>query len=69
MGTYQQESIEYGNVVHEILSCKTKNDIDLAIYKSIESGLITINQKVGLTIQDIVNHAALESFFLNSIKF
>jgi hypothetical protein len=34
-------------VVHEIL-CKTKNDIDLAIYKSIESGLITINQRVGL---------------------
>jgi ATP-dependent exoDNAse (exonuclease V) beta subunit len=65
-GTYQQESIEYGNVVHEILSfVKTKNDIDLAIDKSIESGLITINQKelVYKTIEDIVNHAALESFF------
>jgi ATP-dependent exoDNAse (exonuclease V) beta subunit len=65
-GTYQQESIEYGNVVHEILSfVKTKNDVDLAIYKSIESGLITINQKelVYKTIQDIVNHTALKSFF------
>jgi hypothetical protein len=48
--------------------CKTKNDVDLAIYKSIESGLI-INQKKELvykTIQDIVNHAALKSFFLKS---
>jgi hypothetical protein len=48
--------------------CKTKN-IDLAIYKSIESGLITIKSWFYKTIQDIVNHAALESFFLNSIKF
>lgn len=65
-GTHQQESIEYGNVVHEILSfVKTKKDIDLAVTKSIESGLITFNQKelVYKTIQDIVNHKELESFF------
>jgi ATP-dependent exoDNAse (exonuclease V) beta subunit len=65
-GTHQQESIEYGNVVHEILSfVKTKKDIDLAVTKSIESGLITFNQKkvVRQTIQDIVNHTALDSFF------
>lgn len=65
-GTHQQESIEYGNVVHEILSfVKTKSDVELAVHKSIESGLITINQKeaVRKTILDIVNHAALESFF------
>tara|TARA_R110000868_G_scaffold74688_4_gene215863 strand:- start:15644 stop:18853 length:3210 start_codon:yes stop_codon:yes gene_type:complete len=65
-GTHQQESIEYGNVVHEILSfVKTKKDVDLAVTKSIESGLITFNQKelVHKTIQDIVNHKELESFF------
>jgi ATP-dependent exoDNAse (exonuclease V) beta subunit len=65
-GTHQQESIEYGNVVHEILSfVKTRNDVDLAVTKSIESGLITFAQKelVYKTIQDIVNHAALEAFF------
>jgi ATP-dependent exoDNAse (exonuclease V) beta subunit len=65
-GTHQQESIEYGNVVHEILSLvKTKKDVDLAVTKSIESGLITFNQKelVHKTIQDIVNHKELESFF------
>ena len=65
-GTHQQESIEYGNVVHEILSfVKTKKDVDLAVTKAIESGLITFNQKelVNKTIQDIVNHQELESFF------
>ncbi len=65
-GTHQQEAIEYGNVVHEILSfVKIKSDIDLAITKSIESGLITINQKelVFDTIQEIVNHPELSICF------
>ncbi|MBA0885379.1 UvrD-helicase domain-containing protein [Flavobacterium undicola] len=65
-GTHQQESIEYGNVVHEILSfVKTKNDVDLAVDKAIENGLINFIQKelVYKTIQEIVNHAALELFF------
>ena len=65
-GTHQQEAIEYGNVVHEILSfVKTKNDVDLAITKAIESGLITINQKdlVFKTIQEIINHSELSICF------
>ena len=65
-GTHQQEAIEYGNVVHEILSfVKTKGDIDLAITKAIESGLITFNQKelVFKTIQEIVNHSELSICF------
>jgi ATP-dependent exoDNAse (exonuclease V) beta subunit len=65
-GTYQQEAIEYGNVVHEILSfVKTKSDVDLAITKAIESGLITFNQKdtVFKTIQEIVNHSELSNCF------
>ncbi|MBP2283868.1 ATP-dependent exoDNAse (exonuclease V) beta subunit [Flavobacterium sp. CG_23.5] len=65
-GTYQQEAIEYGNVVHEILSfVKTKNDVDLAITKSIESGLITFSQKetVYKSIQEIVNHSELSTYF------
>jgi hypothetical protein len=32
-----------------------KNDIDLAIYKSIESGLITINQKSWFTKQSRIS--------------
>jgi ATP-dependent exoDNAse (exonuclease V) beta subunit len=65
-GTHQQEAIEYGNVVHEILSfVKTKNDVDLAITKAVESGLITFNQKetVYKTIQEIVNHSELSICF------
>ena len=65
-GTHQQEAIEYGNVIHEILALvKTKNDIDLAITKTIENGLITIGQKqiVYKTIHEIVYHAELESYF------
>ncbi|MES2239467.1 MAG: UvrD-helicase domain-containing protein [Bacteroidota bacterium] len=65
-GTHQQESIEYGNVVHEILSfVKTKNDVDLAVEKAIENGLINLTQKelVKETIHNIVNHQELELFF------
>ena len=65
-GTHQQEAIEYGNVIHEILSfVKTKSDVDLAITKAIETGLITVNQKgvVYKTIQEIVNHSELSNYF------
>ncbi len=65
-GTLQQEAIEYGNLIHEILSfVKTKNDVDIAITKSIENGLITFGQKetVFNTIREIVNHSELEICF------
>ena len=65
-GTHQQESIEYGNVVHEILSfVKTKEDVDLAVDKAVENGLINFGQRelVYQTIQDIVHHKELEFFF------
>ena len=65
-GTHQQKAIEYGNVLHEILSfIKTKNDVPLAIQKAIENGLITISQEeiVRQTIGEIVNHYELEIYF------
>ena len=65
-GTHQQEAIEYGNIIHEILSfVKTASDIDLAVLKAIENGLITITQKevVFKSIQEIVNNKELESYF------
>jgi ATP-dependent exoDNAse (exonuclease V) beta subunit len=65
-GTHQQEAIEYGNLVHEILSfVKTKADVDLALTKSIESGLITFGQKetVYKSIQEIINHSELLTYF------
>ena len=65
-GTHQQEAIEYGNVIHEILSfVKTKTNVDLAIMKALENGLITFNQKEAVfkSIQEIVNHSELENYF------
>ncbi|WP_222617367.1 UvrD-helicase domain-containing protein [Flavobacterium muglaense] len=65
-GTHQQESIEYGNVVHEILSfVKTKEDVTLAVEKAVENGLINFGQKelVHQTILDIINHPELEICF------
>ncbi len=69
--TKQQKAIEYGNILHEILSfIKTKDDIDLALTKAIENGLIVSSQKeyVLKTIYEIVNHQDLSLFFSNEHK-
>jgi ATP-dependent exoDNAse (exonuclease V) beta subunit len=65
-GTNQQKAIEFGNVLHEILSyIKTKKDIDLSITKALENGLITEIQKdeVQKTITNILFHPELSHFF------
>lgn len=69
--TKQQKAIEYGNILHEILSfIKTKEDIDLALTKAIENGLIVSGKKNEIlkTIHEIVNHKELELFFSNEHK-
>lgn len=65
-GTHQQEAISYGNIVHEILAfVKDKSDIDLAVAKSLENGLITYDQvdQVLRTLKEIVNHPELTICF------
>ncbi|AYN06054.1 exodeoxyribonuclease V subunit beta [Flavobacterium sp. 140616W15] len=65
-GTHQQEAISYGNIIHEILAfVKYQSDIDLAIVKALEDGLITFEQKdiVSKTIQEIVNHSEISVCF------
>jgi ATP-dependent exoDNAse (exonuclease V) beta subunit len=65
-GTHQQEAIEYGNVVHEIMSfVKVVADIEDAVEIAIENGIITPGQRdtVRRTIADIVRHEELRSFF------
>ena len=65
-GTHQQEAIEYGNLIHEILSfVNTKNDIELALTKAIENGLIAKSQKelVYKTLDEIANHPELTLYF------
>jgi ATP-dependent exoDNAse (exonuclease V) beta subunit len=64
--TQQQKAIEFGNILHEILSfVKTKDDIDLALTKAIENGLIVTSQKteVEQTINQVVHHPDLLSYF------
>jgi len=70
-GTHQQEAISYGNVIHEILAyIKNKSDIDLAITKAIENGLIIYDQKeiVYTTLLEIVNHPEISICFDGNIK-
>jgi len=65
-GTHQQEAIAYGNIVHEILAfVKDKSDVDLAITKAIENGLITLDQVnlVKKSVYEIVNHPELSVCF------
>ncbi len=69
--TKQQKAIEYGNIIHEILSLvKNKNDIELALTKAIENGLIVNSQKeeVRKTINEIVNHQELAAYFSEDNK-
>jgi ATP-dependent exoDNAse (exonuclease V) beta subunit len=69
--TKQQKAIEFGNILHEILSfVKTKEDVDLALIKAIENGLIVASQKeeVEETILAIVNHPDLQFYFSNQSK-
>lgn len=71
-GTHQLEAIEFGNVIHEILSLiKTPEDIPVALKKTIESGLITTDQKqeVEKMLYQIINHPELKVFFDGGIVY
>ncbi len=64
--TKQQNAIEFGNTIHEILSLvTTKKDIDLSVIKAIENGMIQFTQKeeVQKSIEEIVTHKELQVFF------
>ena len=70
-GTHQQKAIEYGNVIHEILSyIKTRNDIEWAISKALEIGLISVAQKdeVKRIINQVCSHPELNLFFEETNK-
>jgi ATP-dependent exoDNAse (exonuclease V) beta subunit len=65
-GTHQQEAISYGNIVHEILALvKDQSDVDLAVAKALENGLITFAQieVVSKSLQEIVTHPELSVCF------
>lgn len=61
-----QESIEFGNTVHEVLSLiSSPKDIEKTIRIALENGLITLKQKddIQKTINNIVFHPELAEFF------
>lgn len=65
-GSLQLEAISFGNVMHEILAfVKTRKDVDFALQKALEEGLIAENQKevVFQKLNEIVNHPQLMEFF------
>jgi ATP-dependent exoDNAse (exonuclease V) beta subunit len=65
-GTIQQDAIEFGNIIHQILSyIITKNDLQLALTKSIEEGVIQQSQKSIFEdkIKQIIHHPELEDYF------
>jgi ATP-dependent exoDNAse (exonuclease V) beta subunit len=65
-GTLQQDAIEFGNIIHQILSyITTKNDLQTALTKSLDEGLIQQSQKSIFEdkIKQIIHHPELEAFF------
>ena len=65
-GTLQQDAIEFGNIIHQILSyITTKNDLQTALTKSLDVGLIQQSQKSIFEdkIKQIIHHPELEAFF------
>ena len=65
-GTNQQTAIEYGNLVHEILSSiKTQNDIAVVLNKAVAEGYLIHQQRIIIekSIIQIVTHAELRDHF------
>jgi len=70
-GTTRLAAIEFGNVMHEVLSfIKTRHDIPLALMKAIENGLIVHSQKddVEAMLKEVVNHPELADFFAEDTR-
>ena len=64
--TTQQKAIEFGNVLHEVLSyITTINDVEPAIEKAIETGLFAASEQkqVSESVTKIILHPELEAFF------
>jgi ATP-dependent exoDNAse (exonuclease V) beta subunit len=65
-GTNRLKAIEYGNIMHEILSyIKSESDIPLAVMKAVENGLILRSQQdeVTQTLKEVIFHPGLNEFF------
>jgi ATP-dependent exoDNAse (exonuclease V) beta subunit len=66
LGTKKQEAIDYGDVLHEILSnIVQKEDTEIAILKALEEGLIVLSQinHIKEVIDKVVSHPELADYF------
>ncbi|MDW5289541.1 UvrD-helicase domain-containing protein [Formosa sp. PL04] len=64
--TKQQDAIEKGNLVHNLMAkIKTESDVDLVLKDAEQSGLISSDQFDGLqdSILQIIDHPELQSYF------
>ena len=64
--TMQGKSINYGNLIHEILSkIKTKNDVNDVLNNYTFEGVITPDEKTSIVkiINQIINHEHLKDYF------
>ncbi|CDF77741.1 UvrD/REP family helicase [Formosa agariphila KMM 3901] len=64
--TKQQDAIEKGNLVHNLMAkIKVKQDIDVVLKEAEQSGLITAEQFTGLQerILQIIEHPELKAYF------
>lgn len=68
--TKQLQAIEFGNTIHEIMAfINTKNDVNFAVEKALQTGLITASQKQEVleTIDKIVNNKELTDYFIDNL--
>ncbi len=64
--THQQEAIEKGNLIHDIMAkIKTKDDVDMVLNEAYQLSEITKAQKENIktTILKIVNHPELKEYY------
>ncbi|PCI08008.1 MAG: DNA helicase UvrD [Flavobacteriaceae bacterium] len=64
--TEQGTAIEYGNLIHEILSkIKTIDDVDLAIQNYISEGVINKEKaiEIEVRIKEVINHPILKEYY------
>ena len=65
-GTNRLKAIEFGNVMHEILSyIESEHDIPVALMKAVENGLIVTSQQdeVAQSLKAVMQHPQLAEFF------
>lgn len=65
-GTERDDAITKGNILHHIMSqIETKEDIEKVLNKSIQSGIISIEEKEELETQisNIINHPNLSDYY------